>query len=498
MKKKFVNDKGEKIGTTGCRLSSVHCAEQLKDLSGRVGVASDIKPSIIPAKGGRKANDGTSCQQSSTRNPKKSGGGLEINSPQEDFIFVLNKYSEPLMPCSPAKAKKLLKNGRAKVVSKKVFTIKLLHGSSGYKQNVKGGNDPGSKVMAFAVITNGLTVYQSETTLRNNVHSKMEQRAMYRRNRRSRKVRYRKPRFDNRRRKGDWLTPTVVSKVASHLREKKLIESILPISSWDVEIGLFDITKINNPDVQGEEYQNGQQKDFYNTKAFVFWRDNYTCQICKGKEKDKRLRDHHIIFRKDGGTDDSENQVTLCETCHKKLHNGEVSYKKAKTKKPTKHATEISIVSAFLRKSGWIFKETFGYETKFKREQVLHLPKEHYNDAVAICCEEGEVVKSCSHVYYKKHVSKGDYQLCKGERGEKKIPVGKLFGLRKYDYIETEKGIGFVKGKRSSGQFALEDISGNKVTDSVNVKRNCQRIFARSTTLIEKIRKNNDPISSHK
>ena len=92
MKKKFVNDKGEKIGTTGCRLSSVHCAEQLKDLSGRVGVASDIKPSIIPAKGGRKANGGTSCQQSSTRNPKKSGGGLEINSPQEDFVFVLNKY----------------------------------------------------------------------------------------------------------------------------------------------------------------------------------------------------------------------------------------------------------------------------------------------------------------------------------------------------------------------------------------------------------------------
>ena len=153
--------------------------------------------------------------------------------------------------------------------------------------------------------------------------------------------------------------------------------------------------------------------------------------------------------------------------------------------KQVKDATQMTIIYAFLQKSDWDFESTFGYETKFKREQ-MGLPKEHYTDAIAICCEEGETVQLNNILYKKKCVSKGDYQLTKGIRGEKQIPVGKLFGLRKYDYIETEKGIGFIKGKRSSGQFAIQDINGNVISNSVNVKRNCKRISARKSVLVEK------------
>ena len=89
-------------------------------------------------------------------------------------------------------------------------------------------------------------------------------------------------------------------------------------------------------------------------------------------------------------------------------------------------------------------------------------------------------------VYYKKHVSKGDYQQTKGVRSQMKIPTGKLFGLRKFDYIQTSKGIGFVKGKRSTGFFSLASLDGTVINSSVNVKKNCTRLTARSTTLIER------------
>jgi hypothetical protein len=140
-----------------------------------------------------------------------------------------------------------------------------------------------------------------------------------------------------------------------------------------------------------------------------------------------------------------------------------------------------------LKKQFGDFEETFGYETKFKREQILQLPKFHHFDAIAICCEEGEIVDLSDTVYFKKHVSKGDYQQTKGSHSEKVIPTGKLFGLRKFDYVKTWKGSGFVKGKRRTGFFAISDLEGKVINPSVNVKKHCVRFNARTTTLIERI-----------
>ena len=260
------------------------------------------------------------------------------------------------------------------------------------------------------------------------------------------------------------------------------VESILPITTWKVEIASFDIHKISNPDVRGRDYQNGNQKGFYNVKSYVLHRDNYQCQKCKTKKG--KLHVHHIAFRGNGGTDTPSNLITLCEGCHEKLHNGKFEIKGIRSK--TKHATEIGIVKAQLKKQFGDFEETFGYETKFKREQTLQLPKSHHFDAVAICREDGELVALSDTVYFKKHVPKGDYQQTKGSRSEKRIPTGKLFGLRKFDYIQTSKGTGFVKGKRSNGRFAICDIFWNTINGQVQIKKNCTRLSARTTTLTER------------
>ncbi len=400
------------------------------------------------------------------------------------LVFVINKHSEPLMPCSPRKARVLLSNGLAKVVKRTPFTIKMLNGSSGYKQEVVAGMDTGSKTIGCAAISNGSVIYQSEIAIRQNVSKKMQQRAMFRRTRRERKCRYRPARWLNRAnsRKDDRLAPSLKSKVESHLREKKFVETILPVSKWKVELASFDIHKITNPEVTGTDYQKGEQLGFYNVKEYVLHRDNHECQSGRKVKHDVKLHVHHIIFRSNGGTDTPSNLITLCESCHADLHKGLFQLNVRKSK--TKHATEIGIVKSQISKS-FKFEPTFGYETKFKRER-LNLPKSHRNDAIAICCKVDEVVKVNTTTYYKKHIAKGDYQQTSGNHSEKKIPTGKLFGLKKFDLIKTSKGIGFVKGKRSSGYFALMDIQEGKLTDSVNVKTNCTRIAARKTTLISR------------
>ena len=403
------------------------------------------------------------------------------------IVYVLNQHGKPLMPCKASKARKLLRDDKAKVVRKTPFTIQLKYGSSGYKQEVIAGMDTGSKVIGSAAISNGRVLYQSETALRTDISKKMQQRKMHRTSRRGRKCRYRKPRWNNRAsmRATGRLAPSIKSKVDSHLREKKHMESILPITQWKVELASFDIHKITNPEVKGKGYQQGLQKDYYNIKAFVLHRDGYSCKSGRKIKHSKKLHVHHIVFKSKGGTDTPNNLITLCETCHNDLHAGKFEIKTGRSK--TKHATEIGIIKSVL-KTKFNFIETFGYETKFKRETILKLPKTHYHDAVAICCHDDEYVKPMQYVLYKKHVAKGDYQQTKGIRSEKTIPVGKLFGLRKFDLIKTTKGTGFVKGKRSSGYFSIETISGEKVHDSANVKKDTTRLQARSTTLIQLIK----------
>ncbi|WP_037027932.1 RNA-guided endonuclease IscB, partial [Psychromonas aquimarina] len=388
------------------------------------------------------------------------------------------------MPCKPAVARLLLKDRKAKVKTRMPFTIKLVGETTEYKQPIVGGMDTGSKFVGCAVTANGEVIYQSEVKLRTDVSKKMKQRAMYRRTRRGRKCRYRPARWANRAsmRATGRLAPSIRSKVESHLREKKQVESILPIRQWKVETASFDIHRITDPYVIRSGYQQGVQKDFYNVKAYVLHRDNYTCQSDRKCMHSTKLHVHHLVFRSHGGSDAPSNLKTLCEACHNDLHAGKFELKAKKSK--TKYATEIGVVKAQL-KNFWDFEETFGFETKFKREVFLALPKTHCNDAVAICCEDGELVHSASHVFYKRHVANGDYQQRKGIRSEKRIPVGKLFGLKKHDYVKTPQGTGFVKGKRSTGYFALENILGEKVHASANIKKNTVRLTARTTTLTQ-------------
>jgi len=240
--------------------------------------------------------------------------------------------------------------------------------------------------------------------LRNDIAEKMKQRAKYRRSRRNRKTRYRKARWQNRRNsiKTDRFSPTMTSKIESHIREIRFVQSLLPIAEVIAETSTFDAHALKNPDVLKNKwlYQRGTNYGFANTKAYVLDRDGYTCQNCNGESKDRKLEVHHIIWRTNGGSDEAENLTTLCKTCHDGVHDSTIRLNlKGKRKSQLKHATQMnSIRTQLLKRLDCI--ETFGFITKEHR-YAMGLEKTHYNDSVAIACLCNIERNGCVNVQFK-------------------------------------------------------------------------------------------------
>lgn len=415
------------------------------------------------------------------------------------MVYVLDKNGHPLMPTNRhGKVKHLLKDGKAKVVKRCPFTIKLTYETTNYVQDLTLGVDTGSGTIGTAVSKdNGDIVYMSEVTVRNDIANKMIQRASYRRNRRNRKTRYRKARWLNRANsiRSNRFSPTMQSKLHSHVKEIEYIKSILPITKMVFETGQFDTHLMKNPSLANPKvkhwgYQKGANYGFENTKAMVLNRDNYTCQYCKGKHKDSKLEVHHIVFRSQGGSDEESNLITLCRTCHKDLHSGKIHPKlNGKAKGLLKYATQMNSIRKQLFKLYPNAIETFGYVTKADRLN-LGIDKEHYYDACVIATQ-GNPFNVKSSLYKKRCIPDGDFQKTKGIHSEQPITTKKICGFRKFDKVRYFGKDYFIKGRMSVGYAILMDIDGNKVDFSAMPKgyktpkmANLKRLEARSTWMI--------------
>ena len=165
------------------------------------------------------------------------------------------------------------------------------------------------------------------------------------------------------------MAQSIENKIQTHLTVVRNAYKILPISKIVVETASFDIQKIKNPNVDGEDYQNGEQMGFWNIREYVLWRDGHTCQHCHGKSGDKILNVHHLESRKTGGNSPS-NLITLCETCHKAYHRGkfELNMKRGTS---LRDAAFMGIMRwAFLERLKQMYSNvsmTFGYITKNTR-----------------------------------------------------------------------------------------------------------------------------------
>lgn len=267
------------------------------------------------------------------------------------FVYVISKDGQPLIPTSRfGKVRRLLKNKKAKVISRCPFAIKLLYEpESLVVQEVVLGQDTGSKHVGTACVSDDKVLYQSELILRDDIKKKTDVRRTSRKRRRYRKTRYRKPKFLNRANsnKKDKLPPSVKNKIQSHVDEIEFCKKILPVSKIVLEVSQFDTALMKNPSLIFEKvkhwgYQKGFDYGYSSRREAVLHRDNYTCQCC-GK-KHVRLEVHHIIFRSLGGSDDEKNLITLCEKCHKLVHDGILVLTKKPKKLNLKYATQMSII----------------------------------------------------------------------------------------------------------------------------------------------------------
>lgn len=303
------------------------------------------------------------------------------------LVFVINQHGEALMPCKPSKARKLIKEKKAKIVSYKPFTIQLAYGSSGYKQNVNIGIDLGAKHTGIAIQSENKVLVKGEVELRDDVKSNLETKKIYRKSRRNRKTRYRKARFLNRKRVNSWLPPSIQSRIDNTFFWIDKFCDLVPNAKLNIEVGKFDVQKMINPNIKGEDYQKGETFGYYDVRYYVFERDNYTCQVCK-KSQGKVFQTHHIIYTSKGGSNRPSNLITVCTDCHtgKNHKKGGILYDWMMNKKKTKQYKEAPFMNSLRIRIFTKYPDAkiiYGSWTTPKRKE-LGLEKTHYNDALVI------------------------------------------------------------------------------------------------------------------
>jgi len=381
-------------------------------------------------------------------------------------VYVLNMRGKPLMPTNPTKARRLLKEGKARVVKRTPFTIQLLYPTGEAKQHITLGVDSGYAHVGPSAVSDKKELLVADVTLRTDIVKLNSERRTYRRTRRARKTWHRKPRFLNRKKPEGWLAPSIQHKLDSHIKLVNKVKGILPISQVIVQVAAFDIQKIKNPDISGVEYQNGVQKGFWNVREYVLYRDNHTCRHCKGRSKDRVLEVHHIESRQTGG-DRPDNLITLCSTCHKKVSRGKIILK-IKPSRGFKTETFMTMVRwrliNQLKEMGHNVSHTYGYITKSTRI-ALGLAKSHINDAFVIA--GGSDHLRSQNLYVVKQVRKCNRKLFKGDRSHiKNTAPREVFGFRRWDKVLLDGKELFIKGRRLTGYFALSDSKGKLVQET--------------------------------
>lgn len=391
------------------------------------------------------------------------------------MVYVLDKEGNPLMPTvRHGKVRRLLRDEKAHVVRLQPFTIQLDYESTTYRQEVSLCIDAGSVHIGVSATTEKKELFDAEIILRTDIVKKLASRLELRCGRRFRKTRYRKPRFNNRRRKEGWLAPSVRNKVESHLKVIRLVHSILPIIKTTIEVGQFDTQKIKNDVIQGVEYQQGEQMGFWNVREYILARDGHKCQHCKGKSGDKILNVHHLESRKTGGNAPN-NLITLCKTCHKAYHHGEFELK-------VKHGSSLRD-AAVMNIMRWTVYEmakiefsnvdlTYGYVTKYKRIKN-GIEKTHCADAF---CISKNVKAQRLGLFLKcrclaRHTR--TLHVCNPKKGgiRRSSVASHWIGksrLQRYDSVEWNGVKCFIFGS-TNGRPVLRDIDGKSVTPTASV-----------------------------
>ena len=388
-----------------------------------------------------------------------------------------------------AKVRLLLKSGKAKVVRRTPFTIRLVGTSKTYTQAVTLGVDAGSKHVGLSATTEEKELLAAELRPRNDVVNLMSSRREMRSSRRHRKIRHRKARFENRvhsKHKG-WLAPSAEVKIWNHIQGIRFVSKLLPLTTIRVETAEFDLQRLKameagNPLPVGTDYQLGEMYDQHNVRQYVLFRDGYTCQCCGAHstaKKSVKLHVHHLESRKTGGNA-PDNLITLCEDCHKGYHTGKVQLPaKKRRRKSTRDAAFMGIMrKTLMQRLKTMFPaihvcSTYGYITKYWRERK-NVTKTHISDAFVVAKNFDATRLEKSLLMIPKRQHNRQIHKCKINKGGKRklnqVPKY-MFGYQLFDRIICKGQEGFVFGRRSKGGFNIRKLDGEIINPNIDYRK---------------------------
>ena len=418
-------------------------------------------------------------------------------------MFVLSKNKEPLMPCQSDRARELLTQGKAAVFKLYPFTIILKKREEGAIQEIEVKIDPGSKVSGIVLIGSFLrgqeVLFAANLEHRGEmIKSSLTSRRALRRGRRHRKTRYRAARFNNRTRKEGWLPPSLQSRVDNIVNWIKRLEKLAPLSSIALESVRFDMQKIENPEIFGVEYCQGELMG-YEIREYLLEKWGRKCVYCN--EEDTRLEIDHIVPKSKGGSNRVSNLTIVCRDCNSTKANNPLQeflknkpslcckiLEKAKT--PLNNAAAVNSSRAALTKSLHVFNlpSTFssGGQTKFNRVNQGY-EKDHWIDAACVGVTGSSVYIAPSMTpLLIKATGRGSRQFClmdqygfprtkaKKQKSVQGFKTGDLVKAIVPKGVKTGTYLGRV-AVRNSGNFCIN--TGIEKTDGISYKhcKNIQR-----------------------
>lgn len=402
-----------------------------------------------------------------------------------NLIFVLDSNQKQLTPCKPSMAHKLLTANKAAVFKRYPFTIILKKTVMATPEPITLKIDPGSQITGIALVQKEKVIFGAELTHRGQaIKASLESRRSLRRGRRNRHTRYRQARFINRKRSEGWLAPSLQHRIETTMTWVKRLIKLAPISSIIQELVRFDLQQLENPEISGIEYQQGELLG-YEVREYLLNKWERKCAYCGAKNVP--LQVEHIHPKAKGGTNRISNLCLACEKCNTKKGTQNIEQFLAKkpevlkrilsqAKRPLKDAAAVNSTrwALFnrLKETGLNVSTGSGGLTKFNRTR-LNLPKTHWIDAACVGRVESLEVLTSKPLLIKA-TGHGTRQMCRTDKlgfPSRYVPKLKFVkGFQTGDIVKavvtSGKKIGTYIGRvavRTSGSFnifASELVSG--------------------------------------
>jgi 5-methylcytosine-specific restriction endonuclease McrA len=399
-----------------------------------------------------------------------------------NYILVLDTNRKPLAPCKSSVADRLCDAGKAAVFREYPRTIILKKEVNDPIKPCTLKIDPGSKTTGFAILQGNQVIFGAELTHRGQaIKQSLESRRSLRRGRRARHTRYRPARFNNRTRPKGWLAPSLAHRVETTMTWVNRFIKLCPIGSIVQELVRFDLQQLENPEISGIEYQQGELAG-YEVREYLLNKWNRQCTYCK--VDNVPLQIEHINPKAKGGSNRISNLCLACEPCNLKKGTQDIAQFLSKkpellkqiqvqAKRPLKDAAAVNstrwALFSRLKETGLPVSTGSGGQTKFNRTR-LGIPKTHWLDAACVG-EVDELQVLTTQPLKIKATGNGSRQKCRTDKygfPSRYVPKDPFVkGFQTGDIVKAivtkGKKVGIYLGRvavRSVGSFNISDKTG--------------------------------------